>query len=363
MTADEEDQALGAADAADATLPGLPALPAAAVELFTALAAEPYHFDFWQALRRIECAFPERPRLGESSRLAEDPVRLSQPPFVIFPPATLAGFEFRRVRPPRLQSYGFGLFGPHGPLPLHLTEYARERIRNQHDHTFSRFADIFHHRLMALFYRAWANAQPAVSMDRPEQDRFALYVGSLCGYGDESLRNRDVLGHRPRLHFAGLLGAPARHPDGLRAILADHLGLPVRIEEHVGHWLELPPAGQCRLGESPATGGLGTTACIGARVWDRQHKFRIVLGPLTLADYERLLPGGISLQRLRAWVRSYAGDEFAWDVQLILSRPEVPALRLGGTTRLGWTSWLGAPPLQRDPDDLRLQAPRERPAA
>ncbi len=322
--------------------------------LFTALAAKPWEFDLWQALRRIECAFPDKPRLGRSFRIADDPVRLSQPPHTTFVPSTIAAFERPSHRPARLTSYAFGLFGPHGPLPLHLSEHARERQRNHRDPTFARFADIFHHRLMSLFWRAWADAQPTVGMDRPGEDRFARYVGSLAGYGDEALRDRDVLGHRPRLHFAGLLGPQARHPDGLRAILADYLGLPVRIGEYIGHWLELPPPVQCRLGDSRASGTLGVNAVIGTRVWDRQYKFRVVLGPLTLADYERLLPGGASLARLRAWVRSYVGEEYAWDARLILARPEVPEARLGGPTRLGWTTWIGTPGAA-DPADLQLQ--------
>ncbi|HMV38042.1 MAG TPA: type VI secretion system baseplate subunit TssG [Plasticicumulans sp.] len=353
--ADTEDSGIAPAlSAADFGVAPPVLLSPVAEALFTALAAKPWDFDLWQALRRIECAFPDKPRLGRSFRVADDPVRLSQPPHTTFVPSTIAAFERPSHRPARLASYAFGLFGPHGPLPLHLSEHARERQRNHRDPTFARFADIFHHRLMSLFWRAWADAQPTVGMDRPGEDRFARYVGSLAGYGDEALRDRDVLGHRPRLHFAGLLGPQARHPDGLRAILADYLGLPVRIGEYIGHWLELPPPVQCRLGDSRASGTLGVNAVIGTRVWDRQYKFRVVLGPLTLADYERLLPGGASLARLRAWVRSYVGEEYAWDARLILARPEVPEARLGGPTRLGWTTWIGTPGAA-DPADLQLQ--------
>lgn len=336
--------------------------PSPAQALLAELARAPYDFDLFQALRRLECVYAERPRFGESARVADDPVRLAQQPSCTFAPTTLAALRpGRDGRAPRLEIYAYGLFGPNGPLPLHLTEYARDRARNNADPTFARFADIFHHRMMSLLYRAWADAEPTVSLDRPARDRFATYTGALCGYGMPGLRERDTLGHRPRLHFAGLLAAPARHPDGLCAILADYFRLPVRIEEYVGHWLELPEESRCRLGESRASGTLGMNACIGARVWDRQYKFRIVMGPLTLADYERLLPGGDGLDCLRAWVQSYVGDEFAWDVNLILAREEVPRLALGGTGRLGWTSWLGGTRARTDdPRDLRLQPPPRR---
>ena len=124
--------------------------------------------------------------------------------------------------PPRLAVNFFGLFGPNGPLPLHLTEYARNRLRAESDPTLVRFIDLFHHRMLTLFYRVWAAAQPTVSFDRPETDRFALYVGSLFGLGMPSLRNRDAFPDLARLHYAGQLACQTRHPDGLNAMISDY---------------------------------------------------------------------------------------------------------------------------------------------
>jgi type VI secretion system protein ImpH len=330
--------------------------------LHEALRKSPWAFDFFQALRRLECVHADKPRLGRSRRPADDPVRLAQPPSLDFPPSTLATFDADgkaaadATVPPRLEVWFFGLFGPNGPLPLTLTDYAHDRLLHGHDPTFARFADIFHHRLLSLFYRAWADARPTVSFDRPDEDRFAGYVASLFGLGMEPLRNRDAMPDLAKLHYAGLLSAQTRHADGLRAMLADFFRLPVEIEAFIGHWITLPESSRCRLGESPATGTLGLTAVIGERVWDCQHQFRIVMGPLRLADYERLLPGGDSLERLAAVVRNYLGDELGWDLNLILKRDEVPPLQLGVGGRLGWTTWLTDRPLDRDADDLKLAA-------
>ena len=152
-----------------------------------------------------------------ASRPAQDAVRLAQEPSVEFAPATLAGWEpaSRTAPPARLLVHFFGLFGPDGALPLHLTEYARDRRRNHRDPTFQRFADIFHHRALSLFYRAWANSRPTVSFDRPEEDRFALYVGALIGLGMDSLRDRDAMPDLTKLHFAGHLACQTRHAEGL----------------------------------------------------------------------------------------------------------------------------------------------------
>ncbi len=327
------------------------------VALFEALRRKPYAFHFFQALRRLECLCPDRPRLGKSLRLADDPVRLTQEPSLAFAPATLAAFDpGAEGRPPRLSEYFLGLFGPQGPLPLHLTEYARDRSRNHGDHTFACFADIFHHRILCLFYRAWADAQPTVSFDRPETDRFNVYIGAPFGLGMPSLWNRDAAPDLAKLHYAGRLVGQTRNPEGLQAILADFFNLPVTIENFVGHWLPLSETSRCRLGTSPTTGLLGVTAVIGERVWDCQYKFRIVIGPMPLEEFQRFLPGSDSLRRLVAWVRNYVGDQLLWDVNLILKREEVPPLKLGEETQLGWTTWLTSQPLDRDADDLKLDA-------
>ncbi len=323
------------------------------LDLWSELTRNWHGFDFFEAVRRLECAHPDNPRIGRSVRPIDDPVRLAQDPSLAFPGATLSSIESRNDgRPPRLAAHFFGLFGPNGPLPLHITEYAYDRLRNAHDRTISRFFDVFHHRMLCLFYRAWANNRPAVSFDRPSEDWFGGYVASLFGLGMSSLRDRDALPDRAKLYYAGLLACQTRHADGLQAMVRDFFKLPVTILEFIGEWVELPPASRCRLGSSPETGTLGVSAIAGAHMWSGQHKFRLVLGPLGLTDYLRFLPDGASLPRLVAMVRNYTGDELAWDLNPVLKREEVPPLRADGDGRLGWTTWLTAGPLPRDGDDL-----------
>ncbi len=320
-----------------------------AADLLVKLAASPWRYGFYQAMRRMEALYRDRPRLGRSTRPAQDPVRLAQEPSVEFAPATLSGWEpAEDNRPPRLLVHFFGLFGPDGALPLHLTEYARDRRRNQRDPSFQRFADVFHHRALSLFYRAWANARPTVSFDRPEEDRFALYLGALIGLGMDSLRDRDAMPDLTKLHFAGHLACQTRHAEGLASILSAFFRMPVRIESFIGAWLSLPPGDRTRLADRAETVTLGKTALLGTCIWSRQHKFRIVFGPLSLAEYLRLLPGGSSFHRLIPIVRNYAGDTLVWDVNLILRRDEVPSTLLGQQGRLGWTTWLMP---RRKPDD------------
>ena len=313
-------------------------LPPRFEELLARLEAEPWRFHPYFAMRLLEAAHSDKPRLGQSARLRDDPVRFGQEPTVAFAPAALASFR-RDGSVPRLDQYMFGLFGPNGPLPLHLTEFARERERNAHDATFRRFADIFHHRLFQLFYRAWADANPVTHADRAGDDRWRLYVGSLMGLGLEGLRDRDALPDEARLHWAGLFAMPTRPAEGLERVLAGFFSEPVHVEPLHGHWIHLPKDMLSRLGGPESR--LGASATLGERVWDCAGKFRIVLGPVGFAKFQNLLPGRASLARLLALVRAWnGGDTMWWDLQVILKQAEVPGTKLNAGSGLGWTSWL-----------------------
>jgi type VI secretion system protein ImpH len=336
-----------------------------ALSFFAALGEAPYRYDFYQTMRRLECLYNGKPRWGEALRPGDEPVRLGQDPDVSFAPAALASFE-PAGRTPRLQVRLFGLFGPNGPLPLHVTEYARERLRLAGDPTLSRFLDIFHHRFLALFYRAWAQAQPHVNRDRPKADRFTVYVGAFMGMASIASRERDALPDLAKFFHVGALIRQVRNAEGLAHILQHFFRVPVQIEEFVGHWLSLGTGERTSL--SPGGAALGSGAVLGSRVWDRQHKFRIRLGPLTLGQYESFLPaspklrsgeggpGGAPLAKLVDWVRMYLCFELDWDVRLVLKTNEVPPLTLGSGQRLGWTSWLGRRRTVAPADDLCLDA-------
>jgi len=336
-----------------------PTRPDRVLDLHRRFAETPYAFGFYQAMRRLEAAHRGRPRFGRAIRPEQEPVRLGQEPSLLFAPSTLQAWTETEGFPPRLLQNFFGVFGPNGPLPMHLTEFARDRRRNFNDPTFQRFADIFHHRALSLFYRAWANCQPTVSFDRPDDDRFAFYVGSLIGLGMKSLRNRDAMPDLTKLHFAGHMATQTRHAEGLGSILSSFFIVKVRVACFIGAWLSLQPSDWTRLADRPETATLGGTTLIGRRVWSRQHKFRIVFGPLTLPDYMRLLPGGASFRRLVPIVRNYAGDTLAYDVNLVLKRDEVPAIRLGRQGLLGWTTWLMPRRSADDAADLFLDASAE----
>lgn len=326
---------------------------ARAVEELAALAEAPHRHGFFAALRRLECLYADKPRIGRAVRPADEPVRLGQSPSLSFAPSSIAEFRAGGANEPSYVGvYFFGLFGPNGPLPLHLTEYAHARELNFDDPCFRRFADVFHHRLLGLFYRAWADAQPALGYDRPDGRRYDTYVGSLFGIGAPELRGLDTVPDEAKLALAGRFALGSRPAEGLVGILESFFGLDFIVEELFGEWLTLPEEQLFRLGGNDPAAALGAGAVLGGSAYSRQHCFRLVCGPLRFEDFENLLPGNRSLERLRDLVRSYIGDELKWTVKLVLRGDQVPACRLGESGRLGWTTWLGRRPEPGDADDV-----------
>lgn len=318
-----------------------------------ALKETPYKFGFFQAIRRLAVLYRDRPVVGKSARPSDDPIRLSQDPFLDFAPSPLSEFRpGKDGRPPRLFSHFLGLLGPNGPMPLHITEFIRDRLRNSDDPTSARFLDMFHHRLLSVFYRAWADAQPTVHLDRPESDRFAQYVNSIFGIGSPAFQDRDTISDVAKRFHAGTLASQTRHADGLCALLADFFKVNVEIKDFESHWMELPDSCRTQLARSPSSGQLSRGAVLGRRVWECQYKFRIVIGPLKLKEYQRLLPGGDSMKKLVDLVRNYVGDELEWDLQLVLEKKERPGLQLGRSGQLRRTAWLSNRSGERDADDL-----------
>jgi type VI secretion system protein ImpH len=326
--------------------------------------ARPEAYDLWQVLRHIDAAHPHLPRLGEATRPSDEPVRLAQPAELHFPPTSLSGVRVPADGGPvRVSQRVFGLLGSNGPLPLHLTELTRDRSLHHGDRTLQAFIDMLVHRFALLFYRAWAQAQPVVALDRPGQSSMHAWIGALFGIAEEQLQARDAVGDSSKLFFAGRLSRQVRDADGLLAWCKAQFDVPIRIDQWCGHWMPLDRGERTRLRRRDAQ-GVGRGAVLGNTVWDVQHKFRIVIGPMRLREYLDFLPDGPQLTRLQAMVRQWVGLEFEWDVQIILAKQDVPSLRLGGQASapragaLGRGAWLGHYRKERDADSLVIDVER-----
>jgi type VI secretion system protein ImpH len=298
--------------------------------------------DLFAAMRLIAGTFRDQPPLGTARRISEDPARFGQEVSLAFATRTVA-----RIVPPedgragKIYQLAIGLFGPNGALPNHLTEFAFDRIHHSGDRSLAAFADIFHHRALTLLYRAWAVNQPVVGLDRIGGDQFGDIVSAICGLGMPALQRRDGVMDVAKLAHAGLFARHTRNPEGLKALLVNYFCVDVQVFSWLGYWMKIPTDQQTRLGADNGFAVLGVESIAGASVWDVQTSFRIVVGPLTHARYLDFLPIGESLVRMISLIKLYVGNDFRFEIQLVLQNKEVPLSWLGNDVRLGWTSWLG----------------------
>lgn len=299
----------------------------------------PWQAGFISIMRAIAARTPTMPVPGAAVLPAQESFRLGQAATLIFAPREIAAIEQQDSRI-GVKLFGPGVWGPQGAMPLHLSELAYSRTEAS-DTTLVDFVDIFHHRALALFYRAWLVAQDTASLDRPHDDRFSFYIASLAGMDPAELDDNYLPTHA-RLASSSHLIREARNPEGLTGAIEYYFGVKARLEEFVSHWIVLEPEDCCILGSPDTAMLLGDGAILGDTVRDRQHKFKLLLGPLTLDRYMRFSPWGSDLPVLREWVRNFTGFEYAWDVQLMLAASEVPRATLDGTHQLGYAVWLEA---------------------
>ncbi|PXA98393.1 type VI secretion system baseplate subunit TssG [Nostoc sp. 3335mG] len=302
------------------------------------LARDPFRHDLLAVLRRLERETPGKPRIGTHASLADEIVRLTQDPFMEFAASNISAVDTTGRGTLRLHTRFLGFFGPQGALPLSTTMEAAHWLQ-KNDDAFVRFTEIFANRFQQLFFRAWSDARPISQHDRPDEDRFIAYLGSMAGIGSPGLAGRDSLDDMVKMPYAGLVGASAKSPGRLRQLLSGLFGVAVDIKEHVGTWLNFEPGDQLALGGSGAA--LGVDTMLGSRVYSINEKVRIVIHTASLEAYESFLPTGARARQLADAVFFFLGYRYEYEVQLTLPSALAPRMELGNGGRLGWSSWLG----------------------
>ena len=116
---------------------------------------EGFRFEFFQAVRLLERVFPERGPVGRDVRPGEEIVRFRAHNSLTFPPSSIHDLSRTDGEGPASMMVAFmGLTGPSGVLPRHYTEMVLEEERRR-EHGLAGFFDVFNHRMVSLFYRAW----------------------------------------------------------------------------------------------------------------------------------------------------------------------------------------------------------------
>ena len=318
----------------------------------------PETMGFFELLRRLET---EGVRFGRSGGPGREPARLGQRVRLSVATRDVVGFVAGvDGGPAKVDVEVLGLLGPEGAMPLHMTRWIMARLSDRwfsggqdtetSDTTFLDFCNMLQHRMLALYWRGWADAHPEVQIEVGTGGRLQAMLSALSGVGMPGMVQGNATSSDPDLafRFATSLASSVNGVERLTQYLSDLLGAPVSLGEFVGHWLEIPAPLQTRLGRIHA--GLGTGAVVGARCFQRQTRAELRVGPLSLPQYQQLLADRALQSDLRRAIRFVAGEDIEFDLRLVLARDAIPDPRLG-QCRLGRTTWV-SPTGKRDADDL-----------
>ncbi len=325
--------------------------------LTSALANEGTSFEFVQAMRLLMRLYPERAAVGGWDDPAREVVRLTVPPSLAFPPAEIATLTLPDAAKADGAQMGvrfFGLTGPQGVLPHVYTEHAASRSRAR-DTAFRDFLDLFHHRALSLFYRAWERHRTGVASERGAEDRMRAHLLDIAGMGTVGVQRNANLNLDTLAYYAGLLALRARPAIGLAQLIGDHFNVKATIEQFVGAWQTLTHGGQQCVGADNDDSVLGG-AVIGDAIFDPMSRVRLRLGPLTRAQFNDFLPSGRAFAPLRHLARLYSDDQVSIEVQLVIACDEIPSAALAdpGAPALGFGTWIHNRAPTRDADDVRL---------
>ncbi len=323
------------------------------------LVRSPYRYEFFQAVRLLRRLMRGEPP-GRFAPPQREFVRFRAHQSLGFPASEIQALERPAEDGAAVMTVNFmGLTGPQGALPIVYTAQVIDRIRVR-DRAMRDFFDLFNHRIISLFYRAWEKYRFAVAYEAGERAGLTRYLLDLIGLGTRGLQERQAVADDSLIFYTGLLAQRPRSATALRLVLEDYFGVPVWVEQFVGAWYPLAREDRCELDESDSfSSRLGVGAVVGDEVWSQQSRVRIVLGPLTRKQYLAFLPGGPAYEPLRSIVRFFGNQELEFEARLILKREETPKCELGAegdeAPQLGWITWVNTAGMDHDPGDTVLE--------
>lgn len=348
-----------------------------AASVIQQLSEEPYRFEFFQAVRVLERWFSrtgahggalvggERIRFGSSLLLTFAPSEIealqlsaSDGEALDTPEKLRKAIAEGRVSRAALTPAFFGLLGVSGALPVHYTEQIAEREMYKRDRAARAFLDLFSNRATAFFYSAWKKYRLPVQYETDQREHFLPQLLALAGINGRAMR------YRLRAAAGGVFdesiacfAAMARHRPVsalvLQRVLEQYFQVCIRIEQFIGRWYSIPPAQSTSLGKHNAI--LGVSAFVGERVWQRDMRLRIRVGPLDSRGFGKFLPGGTASMALGELVMLMMGPVYEYEVCLVSQKASVKPIQLGTGkegTRLGWDTWLQSHPAMVDRDDV-----------
>lgn len=311
------------------------------------MAKERYAFECFQSVRLLERLAPDRTAVGWYAPPSREAARFKVNQQFTFPASEIQRIEFACT------VNFMGLTGSQGVLMIHYTEFIRERLC-QRDTATAGFLDVFNHRMISLFFRAWEKYRFPIASERGDRDRFAQSLLDLVWFGTPGLQGRMPVPDDALLFYSGLLSSRHRLATGLAYLISDYFDVPGDIQQFKGAWYPLNEDSLCVFNHADGLSEqLGVGAIGGDDLYDQNSAVPLIFGPLALQQYQDFLPDGSVQTPMKEMARFYAGLSMDFVVQLILAKDEVPAAHFGlgqepppvpGSTldgvQLGWTSWV-----------------------
>lgn len=335
---------------------------------------QPYRYEFFQAVRVLEHLFVgqgDRPGDVVGKRLQfHNTLTLGFPASEIERMEVLAKFPEQGLeRIERWQAHFqghlhsvsltpafFGLLGVQGALPLSYTERLGEREVVHRDRAARAFLDIFSNRATALFYNAWKKYRLALQYELDRQGRFLPLIQALSGQTQRGLSNGSAPGavsDQALAFYSGAIGHRPLSAAYLQRVLSEYFQVAVRLEQFVGGWHSVPATQRSHLGAPGLS--LGRNALVGGRVWQRDLRLRLWIGPLLRETFDDFLPGASAAKALATWLTLMAGSGLEFEVCLVLRADQVRGLSLSpsGSRRLGRDAFLVTQAQHKDRTDAR----------
>ena len=302
------------------------------------LKENPSGFDFYQAVYTLERQFSHEQKkwqgVGRDGFPGQELVRFKSVQHLGFPGQPVSKVQNRAEKTSgsdndvvdMMVSF-MGLTGPSGVLPQHYTELVLQRLK-QRDKTMRDFFDIFNHRLISLYYRAWEKYRFACQYESAleESDSFSAVLKNLSG-------SQSSLG----LYYAGAFSKHNRSAQQLTQILSELLGTKVELNPLQGRWLKIADTEQSRLATAFLPRGqhasLGRSTMLGSKVWDVSGAIELLI-TVPQGKAEPLLSGSYQHQLIQNLLADFLPSALKVRITLLGRYSDFPQAQLG-QSRLG----------------------------
>ena len=286
-------------------------------------------FNFFKAVHLLEGYGRGRP-LGKTLSPGKDPVRFRVRPGFTFPASDILSIQNGHLHSDPVVTVNFmGLIGPSGVLPHWYNSHA-QALNHKKDYALTDFLDLFHHRLISLFYLAWKKYRLPENYLPDGIDPVSRCLAGYIGM-DEAQQKADPefarVSRRRLIYYAGLATRNVPTVSAVEAVIANATGVPVHVEQFVERMLSIHEKDRTCLGQANST--LNKDALCGSRVRNIASFFEVQLGPMSWEKYIAFQPRSRNLALVRKLITFIVGLEYEFEIRLIIKGPEIPGLPLG----------------------------------